>query len=114
MGGVTHPGCAQRALIVLVSVPGWVQWGWGAYLGSPSGVAFRTLHPFDLSRRGRLVAFWGAVARRGGIAPAFVVLDSWRRVLAGFDSGVVVVDGGRSLAFVSAGDVVGVPCPRAA
>jgi len=29
MGGVTHPGCAQQALIVLVSVLGWVQWGWG-------------------------------------------------------------------------------------
>ena len=41
MGRVTHPGCAQRALIVFVSVPGWVQWGGGAYLGSPSRVPRR-------------------------------------------------------------------------
>ena len=37
-GWVTHLGCVQQALIVLVSIPGWVQWGWEAYLGSCSGV----------------------------------------------------------------------------
>jgi hypothetical protein len=32
--------------------------------GSSSASAFRTPHPFDPSRHGHSVAFWGAVARR--------------------------------------------------